>query len=279
MPALPRASVLDTPSMSREACRPRVPAIDRLLSSRAVSPSAPLRPGTIELHTPRPQAAGYVPPAKPWRKPCPAARQAPPASGHDALGRARALVPILAAREPAATARREVSTDTIDYFRCAGILRLLQPRCFGGNQASVGIFLQIVDILAEGCASSAWVYGVLAELEWVIACLPERGQIDIWGGDPEALSAGQHHAPRVRTPRPGWLARVGALPVRQRVPHASWAILGARCEDAAGNEVPRYLFVPMRDLEIVDDWHTLGMRGTGSFSVVNTMSSCPNIEP
>ncbi len=119
-----------------------------------------------------------------------AARQEPPPLDTDALGHARALVPILAAREPAATARRDVSTDTIDDFRCAGILRLLQPRCFGGDQASIGIFLQIVDILAEGWASSAWVYGVLADPEWVIACLPERGQIDIWGGDPEALSAG-----------------------------------------------------------------------------------------
>src|SRR6266851_3578988 len=106
------------------------------------------------------------------------------------LARARALVPILAAREPSATEARNVPGETIDDFRRAGLLRLLQPRRFGGHQASLGVFLQAVEILAEGCASSAWVYGVLAELEWVIACLPERGQIDIWGDDPDALAAG-----------------------------------------------------------------------------------------
>jgi alkylation response protein AidB-like acyl-CoA dehydrogenase len=197
-----------------------------------------------------------------------AARPAPPPLDNDALGRARALVPILAAREPAATAARDVSAETIDDFRCAGILRLLQPRCFGGDQASVGIFLQIVDILAEGCASSAWVYGVLAELEWVIACLPEQGQIDIWGGNPEALSAGSI-TPRAsgRRAQGGWRVS-GRYPFVSGCRHATWAILGARCEDVAANEVPRYLFVPMHDLEIVDDWYTLGMRGTGSFSVV-----------
>ncbi|MEA2742379.1 MAG: 3-hydroxy-9,10-secoandrosta,3,5(10)-triene-9,17-dione monooxygenase [Acetobacteraceae bacterium] len=196
-----------------------------------------------------------------------AAPPAPPPPGTDALARARLLVPVLAAREQAATAARDVPTETIDDFRRAGILRLLQPRRFGGEQASVGVFLRIVDILAEGCASSAWVYGVLAELEWVIACLPEQGQIDIWGDDPEALSVGSI-APRAsgRRAQGGWRVS-GRYPFASGCRHARWAILGARCKDVAGNEVPRYLFVPMHDLEIVDDWHTLGMRGTGSFSV------------
>lgn len=144
----------------------------------------------------------------------------------------------------------------------------MQPRRFGGEQAPVGVFLRIVDILAEGCASSAWVYGVLGELEWVIACLPEQGQIDIWGDDPEALSVGSI-TPRTsgRRAQGGWRVS-GRYPFVSGCRHVRWAILGARCEDTAGNEVPRYLFVPMHELEIVDDWHTLGMRGTGSFSVV-----------
>ena len=84
---------------------------------------------------------------------------------------------------------RDGPRETIEDFRRAGLLRLLQPRRFGGHQTSVGLFLQIVEILAEGCAASAWAYGVLAELEWVIACLPERAQLDIWGDDQEALTA------------------------------------------------------------------------------------------
>lgn len=50
--------------------------------------------------------------------------------------------------------------------------------------------------------------------------------------------------------------------------HAQWAIIAALCEDAAGNQVPHYLFLPMGDAEIIDDWHSLGMRGTGSRSLV-----------
>jgi len=184
------------------------------------------------------------------------------------LARARALVPILAAREPQATAARDVPPETIDDLRRAGLLRLLQPRRFGGHQASIGVFLEIVEILAEGCASTAWVYGVLAELEWVIACLPEQGQLDIWGDNPEALAAGSivPRAAGTREPN-GWRVS-GTYGFASGCRHAQWLILGVRCQDTKGNEEPRYLIVPTQDVEILDDWHALGMRGTGSFSVV-----------
>lgn len=188
--------------------------------------------------------------------------------GEDFLAAARALVPNLATRVPAATAARRIPDETIEAYRQAGILRVLQPRRFGGHQQSVGVFLDIVDALTEGCASSAWVYAVIAELAWVIASLPERGQIDIWGDDPEAMAAASL-VPRAvgRRCSGGWRI-TGRYPFASGCLHVQWAIIGARCEDAAANEEPRYLAVPVRDLEIVDDWHTLGMLGTGSCSLV-----------
>jgi 3-hydroxy-9,10-secoandrosta-1,3,5(10)-triene-9,17-dione monooxygenase len=189
-------------------------------------------------------------------------------AGEEFLARARALVPILAEREPAATEARNVPAETIDDFHRAGLLRLLQPRRFGGHQASLGVFLQVVEILAEGCASSAWVYGVLAELEWVIACLPEQGQIDIWGDDPMALAAGSIVPRAVGVPVSGGWRVTGRYSFASGCRHAQWVIVGVRCQDRAGREEPYYLFVPTRDVEIIDDWHALGMRGTGSFGLM-----------
>ncbi len=190
------------------------------------------------------------------------------AEGVDFPARARALVPTLAARVPAVTAARRVLPETIEAYQETGLMRLLQPRRFGGSQASVGLFLETVEILAEGCASSAWVYAVMAELEWVIALLPERGQMDIWGDDPSAVAAASV-APRAVGRRSGSGWRIsGRYPFASGCLHAQWAVIGARCEDAAGNEQPRLLAVKMTDIEIVDDWHALGMRGTGSCSLV-----------
>ena len=187
-----------------------------------------------------------------------------PPSDADLLARARAMVPNLAARVPAVTAARKVADETIAEFHQSGILRVLQPRRYGGRQASFGLFLEILDILIEGCASSAWVYAILGELQWVIASLPEQAQEEIWGADPLAVAAGSI-IPRVSARRcdGGWRL-TARYPFGSGCLHAQWVFLAARCEEAAGQEPVRYLVVPIGDVEIVDDWHVLGMRGTGS---------------
>ena len=89
--------------------------------------------------------------------------------GEALLARARALVPMLAEREAATNAARDVPAATIAEFHAAGILRVLQPRRFGGLQLPFDVFSHIIEILTEGCASSGWVYAVLAEHQWIIA--------------------------------------------------------------------------------------------------------------
>jgi 3-hydroxy-9,10-secoandrosta-1,3,5(10)-triene-9,17-dione monooxygenase len=184
------------------------------------------------------------------------------------LDAARAMVPALAAREPATMSARHVSAETIAEYHRTGILRLMQPRRFGGHQASFGIFSHIIEILAEGCAASAWVYAVLGEHQWILACMPERAQQDVWGDDPLAV-ASSSLAPRetARATTGGWRLS-GRFPFSSGCLHAQWAVIGARCEDAAGNRPTRYLLVPIREIEIVDDWEVLGLRGTGSRSLL-----------
>lgn len=185
-------------------------------------------------------------------------------SGEELLQRARDLVPMLAEREAATEAARDVPAETIAAFHETGMMRVLQPRRFGGLQLPFDVFSRIVEALAEGCAASAWVYAVLAEHQWIIASLPEQGQIDIWGDTPNAV-ASSSLAPRETATRTtgGWRLS-GRFPFSSGCSHSQWAIIGARCEDAAGNTPTRYLLVPMHEIEIVDDWHVLGLRGTGS---------------
>src|SRR5258708_28900386 len=73
------------------------------------------------------------------------------------LERARALIPRLAERAPAATAARRLPAETIAEYHAADILRILQPRRFGGLQGRFSLFSRIVEELTYGCASSAWV--------------------------------------------------------------------------------------------------------------------------
>lgn len=184
------------------------------------------------------------------------------------LGRARALIPRLAERAPAAAAARRLPAQTIAEYRAAGILRILQPRRFGGMQGRFSLFSRIVEELTWGCASSAWVYAVLAEHQWIIAQYPEPAQIDVWGADAQAVAASSL-APRAAAERvPGGWRLSGHYPFSSGCDHAQWAILGAFLGQMGDPRHIAYLLAPLAEIEIVDDWRTLGLAGTGSKSLV-----------
>src|SRR6516162_9522396 len=184
------------------------------------------------------------------------------------LERARALIPLLAERASAATAARKLPAETIAEYHAAGILRILQPKRFGGLQGRFSLFSRIVEELSYGCASSAWVYAVLAEHQWIIAQYPEQAQIDVWGEDPLAV-ASSSLAPREAARRvPGGWRLSGHYPFSSGCDYAQWAIIGTFLGEKGDPRGIAYLLVPRVEAEIVDDWQVLGLLGTGSKSLV-----------
>jgi len=191
-----------------------------------------------------------------------------PAEERAVLQRARRLIPLLAERAPEAAAARRVPAATIAEYHAAGILRILQPRRFGGMQGRFSLFSRIVEELTYGCASSAWVYAVLAEHQWIIAQYPNEAQVDVWGDDPEAV-ASSSLAPRAAAKRvPGGWRLSGRYPFSSGCDYAQWAILGAFLGEVGDPRTIAYLLAPLAECEIADDWQTLGLAGTGSKSLV-----------
>jgi len=184
------------------------------------------------------------------------------------LERARALVPRLAERAPAAAAMRRVPPETIAEYHEAGIMRILVPKRFGGLQGRFSIFSRIVEELTWGCASSAWVYAVLAEHQWIVTAYPEQAQIDVWGDNPTAVAASSLAPRAVATRTAGGWRLSGRYSFSSGCDYAQWAILGAFLGEMGDMRHAAYLLVPFSDIEIVDDWHALGLRASGSKSLL-----------
>jgi len=135
-------------------------------------------------------------------------------------------------------------------------------------QGRFSLFSRIVEELTYGCASSAWVYAVLAEHQWIIAQYPERAQIDVWGEDPQAV-ASSSLAPREAARHvPGGWRLSGHYPFSSGCDYAQWAIIGAFLGEKGDPRSIAYLLVPLAEVEIADDWQVLGLLGTGSKSLV-----------
>ena len=203
--------------------------------------------------------------------------RAVPCSGDDSalsdgeralLRRARDLVPRLAGRAPEATAARQVPAATIAEYHEAGILRILQPRRFGGLQGRFSLFSRIVEELTYGCVSSAWVYAVLGEHQWIVASLSGTGADRRVGRRPAGGRGVVAGAARRRGAYSGGWRFSGRYPFSSGCDAAQWALIGAFLGEAGDPKSIAYLLVRLSEVEIVDDWHVLGLLGTGSKSLV-----------
>ena len=73
---------------------------------------------------------------------------------------------------------------------------------------------------------------------------------------------------RVRSVQSGYIIDEGTWSFNSGVYHANWDLLGIPLVDSAGNVVDQGLAaIPIEQVQILNDWDTIGLRGSGSSSV------------
>ena len=77
------------------------------------------------------------------------------------IQRARDLAPTLRERAGVAAKLRRMPQETMDDFHRLGFFKVVQPKRYGGYEMDPSIIFDLQLELGRGCASSAWVYGVL----------------------------------------------------------------------------------------------------------------------
>ncbi|QKS02021.1 flavin-dependent monooxygenase [Sphingomonas sp. CL5.1] len=184
--------------------------------------------------------------------------------------RARELVPVLRDREVRADAARQVPAETISDFVEAGFFRILQPRRYGGYELPPSVYFDVARTLAEGCMSSAWVYGVIAVHNWQLALFDDQAARDVWGADPDVRISSSYMPVGKVTPVDGGYRLSGRWAFSSGSAHCDWVILGAMVPGATRDAPPepRNFLVPRADYSIVDTWDVMGLRATGSNDIV-----------
>ncbi|MFC6634320.1 flavin-dependent monooxygenase [Microbulbifer taiwanensis] len=186
------------------------------------------------------------------------------------IQRARDLIPHL--QETAARAQRErrVPVETVEKIQQAGLFRVLQPKRWGGYEMDPQVFFEIQMALAEGCMSTAWIYGVIAVHNWQIALFDLKAQEDVWREDTGVLIASSYMPVGKVEPVEGGFKFSGRWAFSSGCDHCDWVFLGGVVPPTEQNPNPDYrtFLVPRSDFEILDTWHTFGLQGTGSNDVV-----------
>jgi 3-hydroxy-9,10-secoandrosta-1,3,5(10)-triene-9,17-dione monooxygenase len=184
--------------------------------------------------------------------------------------RARGMILALRERAAASEAARRLLPATFEDFTRAGFFRICQPKRFGGFEMGIEVLEEVLVEIGRGCVSSAWNLGILTGHAWWAAQFPEAGQEEIFGDEgvallPTGIFGAGGKAKRVE----GGYELSGRWAYQSGVDVANWYGCGALLEDETGGLPAGVTFIVPRDEGVVeDDWHTMGMRGTGSKTVV-----------
>jgi len=183
----------------------------------------------------------------------------------DLLRAAQALIPVLRARAPEAERLRRCPDGTVADLEASGLLAACRPRPYGGQEMGYDVLCAIIQTLARGCASQAWVYMVLADNPLKLANFSPAAQADVWGENPRTrLGVAVAAVGRARRVEGGVLWR-GQHGFCSGVDHADWIMCGGSIEEG-GEKIGCMALIPKSDVELKDDWSTMGLVGTGSRS-------------
>ncbi|MEV4824418.1 acyl-CoA dehydrogenase family protein [Micromonospora sp. NPDC049274] len=199
------------------------------------------------------------------------------------LPRVDGLLPALAERAAEIDRAGRVPEDVLAELSAAGCLRMLVPAAYGGADLPLRDALRVIEQLSTVDASTGWLIGQVGLAHLLFACFPDAARDEIYAHGPDVLGAGAV-APKGRAAPDGaggWRVS-GQWPFVTGSPQASWIylnciVLDGRTPRTLPNGAPltRMVLFPAGELEPVDTWQVLGLRGTASQDVRAAGRTCP----
>ncbi|UTM37777.1 hydroxylase [Rhodococcus pyridinivorans] len=158
-------------------------------------------------------------------------------------------------------------------LRDAGVIRLLQPKEFGGLEAHPREFAETAMAIGAMDGATGWVSGIVGVHPWEMAFFDPKAQEEVWGENPDTWIASPYAPMGVATPVDGGYILNGRWSFSSGTDHCDWVMIGAAVADKDGNRLnpPQSLHVllPRSDYRIDhDSWNVVGLRGTGSKDLI-----------
>jgi len=183
---------------------------------------------------------------------------------------AEALLQTVAARAADTEQQRRLPADLAAELAQAGLFRMLVPKSLGGAETDVATLFNTLEQLGRADAATGWCVMIGGTTALISAWLPMEHAREIWF-DPNVITGGVF-APMGRAAVEGgdylvsgrWAWGSGSA-------NCSWLLGGAVIMDGgemrrlpSGAPDHRMMVMRRAEVELIDNWDALGMRGTGS---------------
>ncbi len=194
-----------------------------------------------------------------------------PTTSDAILENVTAILPI-AEREAKPSNAQGFMTDAMtEACRAAGVFRVGFPRDRGGPEMSISDQTRMVEMVAGIDASLAWNVTVLAATGFYAGRLPDRAFAELYP-TLDLATCGSFHPKGVARRVDGGFRVTGDWNFGSGIRSSDHVVAGAEVVDEQGEPVLKPdgsqltlgVWLPRDEVRLRDDWHTIGLRGSGS---------------
>jgi alkylation response protein AidB-like acyl-CoA dehydrogenase len=147
---------------------------------------------------------------------------------------------------------------------------MARPKAFGGPDVDPVTMFRVVEEVARHDSAAAWTVAVSLMGNVFLSFYPDEGAEEVFRS-PGLVMSGAAHPPGRAEPVADGYRVSGRWQFFSGCQDATWwhakAILAGDGADGEAPPVQMYVCLPADPSCVIDTWHTLGMRGTGSHDV------------
>lgn len=183
--------------------------------------------------------------------------------------------PILAASADESERLATLAPAAVEALKASGLMPLKVPAVLGGLETDPITQIEVIEAMAQFDTASAWCATIgYTSVAMLGAYLPDGGAQQVFGNGEIPLAASSVMPAGVAVPVSGGYRVTGRWRFCSGVRHSAWITLGAAVQHpdqsaAAPSGPPELIFVvlPVSMVTIHDNWHAMGLKGTGSCDV------------
>ena len=164
---------------------------------------------------------------------------------------------------------RRLARPVIDALRAARLFRLFTPRALGGLEVDPVTFARVVEEVSTFDSAAGWAFQVNTGAWWTSRMSPD-GVAELYADGPDLMMAASFAPPHRAEEVPGGYRITGRGPLASGIHDSQWVLMSAIVFDGDQPRMtpdgPDFLSAVMRtsEVEVIDTWDSLGMRGTDS---------------
>jgi alkylation response protein AidB-like acyl-CoA dehydrogenase len=188
---------------------------------------------------------------------------------------ARRITPVIRKHADEAEQERRLSPPVLAALHDSGLLRMCTPQSLGGLEVDPLTRALVIEEISGHDTAAGWTLANPLDCAYLCARLPDAGAEDIYSRGANIVIAAQFGHPMQATPTQGGYRITGRSPFISNCHDADWiattaVVMSGDPSPAAGAPEVVVAYLPRESCQVIDTWHVMGMRGTGSNDVTVT---------